>query len=304
LKKILLTGGSGLLATNWAILQRNKYDVVIGVHERIIQIESVQTAILHLDSIEAFDADVAELKPDIIIHTAAFSSVELCEKNPNLAYHINVYLASVVATICSKHGIQMVHISTDHLFDGTQPLVSEEVIPSPVNMYAKTKAEAEQQVMNICPEALVIRTNFFGWGTTYRNSFSDNIIQGLRVGQSLNLFNDIFYSPILISELIRITHFLLNKKESGIFHVCSSERISKYEFGIKLAKIFDLNISQVNLASITSRNELVRRPVDMSLSNKKVNLLLTEPVAGIDDQLIQLRREEEMGIASELKKIS
>lgn len=304
MKKILLTGGSGLLATNWATLQRNNYQVVIGVHERVIQIEGVQTAILHLDSIEAFDADVAELKPDIIIHTAALSNVELCEKNPDLAYHVNVELASVVATICSKHGIQMVHISTDHLFDGIQPLVSEEAIPSPVNMYAKTKGEAELQVLNICPEALVIRTNFFGWGTSYRNSFSDNIIEGIREGRTLNLFNDIFYSPILISELVRITHFLLDQKERGFFHVCGNERISKYEFGLKLAKIFDLDISLVNLATITSRNELVRRPVDMSLSNKKVNLLLTEPVASIDDQLIRLRREEEIGIASELKKIS
>lgn len=303
MKKILLTGGSGLLAINWATLQRNNHEVIIGLHERIIQIEGVQTAILHLDSIDAFESDVDKLKPDIIIHMAALSNVELCQKNPNLAHHINVILSSVVATICSKHGIQMVHISTDHLFDGLQPLVSEEALPSPVNVYAITKAEAEQHVMNIYPEALVIRTNFFGWGTSYRNSFSDNIIHGLREGRALDLFNDVYYSPILISELVRITHFLLDQKKGGIFHVCGNERISKYEFGIKLAKTFDLNISLVNSASITSRKELVRRPVDMSLCNKKVNLLLTEPVLSIEDQLILLQREEEIDIALELKKI-
>lgn len=304
MKKILLTGGSGLLATNWAISQRNNFDVIIGVHERIIQIEGVQTARLRLDSIKDFETDICELKPDIIIHTAALSSVEVCEKSPKLAHHINIVLASVVAIVCAKHDIQMVHISTDHLYDGIQTLVSEEVAVSPINIYAKTKAEAELRVVNICPEALVIRTNFFGWGTSYRNSFSDIIIHELREGRTLDLFHDIFYSPILISELVRITHFLLERNERGVFHVCGNERISKYEFGIKLAKIFDLNISQINMTSITSRNELVRRPLDMSLSNKKVNLLLTEPVTSFNDQLIQLRKEEELGVASELKKIS
>ncbi len=304
MKKILLTGGSGLLASNWAVLQRNNYHVIIGVHEKIIKIEGVKTAILHLDNFDSFEADVIKLKPDIIIHTAAISDVEFCEKNPKQAYHVNVKIASTVAEVCATHRIKMVHISTDHLFDGMQPLVSEEAVVLPINVYAKTKAQAEALVLYHCPDSLVIRTNFFGWGPSYRNSFSDTIIQGLREGKTLNLFNDIYYSPIIISELVRITHILIEKFERGIFHISGNERVTKYEFGMKLATAFELDTSNIIMGSISNLNELVRRPIDMSLSNNKVNFLLTDPVASISQQLIKLRQEEELGIAAELKNIS
>ncbi len=304
MKKILLTGGSGLLATNWALLQRNHYDVYIGLHDRVVNIKGVNTVKLHLDSVDSFEEDIINLKPDIVVHTVAISNVEFCEVNPDEAYLVNVGIASIVAKICWKYQIKLVHISTDHLFSGIRPLISEEVDVAPVNIYGKTKAEAEVQILCNNPKALVIRTNFYGWGTEYRSSFSDTILQGLRLGKVLDLFNDIHYSPIIISELVQITHSLIDMNESGIFNVCSNERISKYEFGIKLASIFNLGTSNINIGSFMNMKQLVRRPLDMSLSNNKVKSLLSYSIPSISEQLVQLRQQEKNSIANELKKIS
>ena len=76
LKKILITGGSGLLATNWAIIQKNNFQVVVGLHNKIIFVEGVQNEIINLDNIELFSQNVLKIQPDIIIHTAAISNVE------------------------------------------------------------------------------------------------------------------------------------------------------------------------------------------------------------------------------------
>ncbi len=302
LKKILITGGSGLLATNWAIIQKKNFQVVLGLHNKILFVEGVQNVIINLDSVELFSQDVLKIQPDIIIHTAAISNVEFCEKNPDLAQKVNVSITNIVAKVCAMFSIKLVHISTDHLFDGTKQLVSEEIIPSPLNIYAKTKGEAEMEVLSFCPNSLIIRTNFYGWGPSYRNSFSDFIINNLRNGISINLFHDIYYSPIIISELVRIVHFLLDNGKSGIFNISGTERISKFEFGIKLASVFNLNASLISMGSINDVKNLVIRPLDMSLSNGKVNSILIDPITNIYDQLVELK-EEELTFAIELKKI-
>ena len=80
----------------------------------------------------------------------------------------------------------------------------------------KTKAESEITVLENHKEALIIRTNFYGWGLSYRKSFSDMIIGELRKGKRIKLFEDVFYTPILIDTLVKIVHSMINLREYGI----------------------------------------------------------------------------------------
>ena len=122
------------------------------------------------------------------------TSVEECEENPDAGFHVNCTLAANVATICSEKGIKLIHVSTDHLFDGEKRYLTESDPVCPVNTYGKTKLAGEQAVSEIYPEALIVRTNFFGWGGPYKHSFSDWIIQSLRnncFAYSNHLFIDV-----------------------------------------------------------------------------------------------------------------
>lgn len=294
-KKVLFTGGSGLLATNWAICIANDFEVVLGLHQRYISIPGVGTAWVDMESSTAFSEALEKIQPDIVVHCAGLTNVEKCENDPQLAHHINVELAENVALACKEKNTKLVFISTDHLVSGKKPLVTEEEPVSPMNRYAQTKSEAENRVLAIAKQNLVIRTNFYGWGSNYRDSFSDFIISNLRKGETISLFKDFFYTPILIEELANIVMQLLAHDASGVFNVVGNERISKFEFGVKLAKRFGLDQSLIKAINFSDRKDLIRRPVDLSLSNQKAQNLLNTQFGAIDENINRLYSQEQNG---------
>ena len=291
-KKVLITGGSGLLAVNWALSICDEYEVILLLHQRKIYLNGVKTDIASISSLDECKAVLDRHKPDVVIHTAGLTSVEGCEENPNLAQEVNVDLAKNIAIACDKQNIKLVHISTDHFFSGEGNFVTEESDTTPINNYAKTKLEGEQQVQESCKDALIVRTNFFGWGVEYRQSFSDFIINKLRSDETVDLFSDVFFTPILAEELSKKTHQLVDANLSGVFNIVGSERLSKYEFGIKLANCFDLNTDLINEISIKDKPNLVKRPKDMSLSNKKISKALNCTMPSIDKQFQTLKQQE------------
>ena len=300
---ILITGGSGLLAVNWAISVRGRYSVTLGVNKRDISLTGVNRRAINLETTDTFIGVLKEIRPKIVVHTAGLTSIEMCEANPALAYHVNVDLTKNAAQACFTLGIKFIHISTDHLFSGNQPLSTEEQSTSPLNVYAQTKAEAELIALQENPQSLVIRTNFYGWGPSHRKSFSDTVINALRANQRIHLFQDVHYTPILAEVLIQVIHQLIDKGANGVFNIVSNDRVSKYDFGLRLAKEFNLNTDLIVADQIANRPLLVRRPYDMSLSNQKLINFLGGVVGGLDQHLVRLRQQEINGLAQELQKL-
>ncbi len=299
--KVFITGGSGLLALNWALAIRESHTVTLGLHERMISLAGVRTQKVGLESVEHLVRTFDEAKISMVVHAAGFTSVEECEAKPDLARQINVELAGNVAKACAKLGLPLIHISTDHLFSGEMPLLAETSPVTPVNVYGRTKAEAELRVLDAHPEALVLRTNFYGWGTSYRRSFSDMIIDKLRDGQKMTLFQDVFYTPILIETVVQVANELVKLKASGVFNVVGDERISKHEFGLKLAQEFNLDTNFIQFGHIANQVSLVQRPYDMSLSNQKVSKLLGSKLGGVSEHLSRLHKQEQNGFAQEMR---
>jgi UDP-4-amino-4,6-dideoxy-N-acetyl-beta-L-altrosamine transaminase/dTDP-4-dehydrorhamnose reductase len=291
-RKILFTGGSGLLAINWAICIADDSDVILGLHRQYVSIPGVRIAWINMESAAAFSESLEKIQPDIVIHCAGLTNVEKCENDPSLAQHVNVELAINVATACNQKNIKLVYISTDHLVAGDKPLVTEEEPVFPMNRYAQTKSEAENRILAISKESLVIRTNFYGWGTNYRDSFSDFIISNLRKGKTISLFKDFFYTPILIEDLANIAMQLLSHNASGIFNVVGDERISKLEFGNKLARRFGLDTKLIQAVRFSDRKDLIKRPTDLSLSNQKTKSLLNNRFGNIDENINRLYEQE------------
>jgi len=291
-QKVLITGGSGLLAINWALGIRNNYAVTLLLHHKKISLSGVDTDVASLDSLDECSSVLVKHQPDIVVHTAGLTNVEECESDPDLAQEVNVDLAKNIAIACSDQGIKLVHISTDHLFSGDQELATEESITNPVNIYGETKLLAEQQVLENCKDALVVRTNFFCWGTKYRQSFSDFILNKLKNNKQSNLFSDVYFTPILVDELVKKTHQLIDSNAIGIFNIVGSERMTKYEFGIKLTKHFNFDSGLINKISINDKSGLVKRPKDMSLSNKKLCQVLNCEIASLDEQLQTLKEQK------------
>jgi len=290
-QKVLITGGSGLLAVNWALSIRDNCSVVLILHNRKISIPGVDSEVASLDSIKECLSVINKYEPDVVIHTVGLANIEQCEKNADLAQHINVDLSENIASACNELNVKLVHISTDHLFSGKNKMSTEDGDIKPVNFYAKTKRWGELKAQENCKDVLIIRTNFFGWGTKYRQSFSDFILSSLKDGKPVNLFQDVFFTPILINELVDKVHQLVDLNASGIFNVVGNERLSKYEFGSRLSNYFKLNSNLIKAISISSKPQLAERPKDMSLSNVKLCKTLQCEVSSIDEQFQTLKKQ-------------
>lgn len=299
----MITGGSGLLALNWFAAMRSRYDVILGIHKRKPRLAGATGLKLDLESVGSLEAVLRTYTPVLVVHAAGCTSVEACEANPVQAHHVNVVLSSNVAQACQRAKIPLAYISTDHLFAGASAMSSETEPVTPINEYAKTKAAAEQLVAEACPEALLIRTNFYGWGTNYRQSFSDFIINSLRQGSPISLFDDVHYTPIVVERLAEVVHILAARKASGVYNVVGSERITKYDFGQHLAKVFELDTSLIQRGRLSELSALVSRPRDMSLSNNKVCKLIKHDLGTIDEHLQLLLHQERSGLALEFGKL-
>ena len=277
--------------------------MTLGLHEREVTLRGVTTRTTALDTVDDVTRTLDAVAPGLMIHAAGLTNVELCESKPDLAHHVNVELASNVARACARLRIPLVHISTDHLFRGDRALVDENEPVDPQNTYGRTKAAAETRVLDGNPDALVVRTNFYGWGPRHRHSFSDLVVDSLRSGTPVTLFRDVAYTPILAELLAEAILDLVRLGATGIYHAVGDERVSKHDFGVRLARRFGLDAALIREGRLEDQAALVRRPRDMSLSNAKARGALGRPLGGVDAHLDRLHRQEQLGQAQEVQNI-
>lgn len=275
-KSILFTGGSGLLSVCWSRYIYNDFNIYLALHQRAIELPNITCIRLDLSSLGSILSAFKQIKPDYVVNSAALTNVEYCEQNYDYAFQINTLLAINVAKVCDILDIKLIHISTDHIFDGCSSFYTELSKPKPINVYGATKLEAEIGVQDSLQNHLIIRTNFFDKGTSYRRSFSDWITDKLLNHEEIYLFNDVYYTPIHVLYLVRYVHELLINKCVGIFNVAGPERLSKYEFGTQLAQILSLKLNLIHPISIDGRSDLTARPRDMSLDNAKVMTIVND----------------------------
>lgn len=298
--RLLITGGSGLLAVNWACAMRDQWDVVLGTHRNRVSLRDVTALPLDLGNAETLARQLGELNPDLVVHAAGLTSVDKCEENPALARHANAELARNVAEATASRNTRLVHISTDHLFAGNRSGYGEDDTPEPLNEYARSKLLAEEWVRQADPRALIIRTNFFGWGHAGRQSFSDWIVYSLRAGREITMFDDVHFTPILADALATAAHRLVDLSANGTFNVAGDERVSKYEFAKRLAQAFSLPDGLVLRGSVHEVGLHANRPPDMSLDNARARAALGSGLGRLDDYFFALRRQENEGRREEL----
>lgn len=299
-RRILLTGGSGLLALNWACSVRQTWDVVLATHRHPVRLRGTTTRTMRLDDPVDLARQVDEIQPDLLVHTAGLTNVDACEADPGLARHANAVLAKNLADVAETRSIPLVHISTDHLFAGDHACYREDDAVQPLNEYARSKLLAEEWVLESCPRALVLRTNFFGWGHARRQSFTDWIIYTLRQGGRLTLFEDVYFTPVLADNVALGAHELVERGAAGIFNLAGDERISKYDFGLRVVDIFGLRRDLIDRSVVTTAGLRAPRPRDMSLDTSKLRAFLSLRPGNVNGYLEALRQQERDGRRGEL----
>lgn len=287
--RLFITGISGLLGLNVALAAREQFEVSGSYLAHPMAAAGVRAYAVDARDAPALARVLARERPDVVLHTAGLSSVDGCEMDPGLAVDVNVAAARETARAARALGARFVHISTDHLWSGDRAWRTEEDALAPLNVYAKTKGEAEHAVLSEHPEALIVRTNFYGWGTRARRSFSDWVLRGLEEGRELTMFTDVYFTPILINDLAEMLFALMTRGASGVLHVAGGERVSKYEFTVRAAAVFGLSTDRVRAVSLDSVVLRAPRPRDMSLSCARAEALLGRPMPRLLEGLGRLR---------------
>lgn len=302
--KVLITGGSGLFGINFILQNKNVLKITSHENNKKVTLPKINKANFVINDVSSINTVIKSLLPDFIIHAAGMTSVEACEDDPDKANFVNGTLAGNMSKVAFDLGIKFVYISTDHLFDGNQSFVSEEAPLKPINSYGYSKALGEDLTLKNNPDSLIIRSNFFGWGPHYRRSFSDLIIDSLKNKVPVFLFKDVFFTPIYLGSLIKVLKQLVEKQMSGIFNVVSCERISKYDFGLKIADYFQLDKQLVRESKISERMDLVKRPHDLSLANEKVKKIVGNKLGSVHEELSSLLIDQTSGLKCNINKVN
>jgi dTDP-4-dehydrorhamnose reductase len=240
-------------------------------------------------------AAVHRLRPDVIVNAAAMASHEECERRPERAGLVNATAAGELAAAASSVDAFFVQISTDAVFDGARGHYSEVDEPRPFSAYGHTKLDGERAVAARA-DALIARTNFFGWSPTGRASILEFFVNELSAGHPVRGFTDFVvstgYAPVLCDAIWR----LVAAQTTGLLHLTSTDALSKYDFGVAVADEFGLPkdlISPVESDTHPPRNRDIS--LDVTRAESILGARLHSQRAGI-----AMARADETGLRSAL----
>jgi dTDP-4-dehydrorhamnose reductase len=204
-----------------------------------------------------------------LINCVALADIDKCEKNPELALWANTEIPKILAKYCHEFGITLIHISTDAVYDGKISFPNEEIKTNPISVYGKTKALAEEHVMKICPESYIFRVNFVGTSMSKLSLF-DYFFQNLTTGKICPGYTNVFFTPMYARDTTQLALNISNNEAPGLYHLVGAHRVSKFEFGRKVAQEMNLEPSLVRPEILGNQKV---RSVDLSLSTEKVKNL-------------------------------
>lgn len=287
----MVISGSSLLGSKVLKEAVKEFDTIGTYNAHPFSIRNVSTKQLDIKAEKDLEIFIRDQKPNYIVLTAALTNVDMCELNKKDAYELNVKGPSRVA---KKLKAKLIYISTDYVFDGTKGLYSENDAPNPINYYGKTKLEGELEVRNNCEDYVICRlSSLYGWNTlTKKQNFATRIIEKLRNKEEITLFTDQYTTPTFADNAAKAILEICKTDKKGIYHIASPECISRFEFGKKLAKIFQLNDSLIKPTASKGLNLPAKRPLRCCLNVSKAKNELKTKLLTVEEALIDMREQE------------
>jgi len=306
---LLITGGSGHLG-RWVLrLARSKWRrrepatgaVTATYLAHPVREPGVDWHRLDVRDGKAVERLITEKRPEVVIHTAALNPGQGADFDT-----VNAVGSRRVAKAAARVGARLIHISTDVIFDGDKGNYVEEDPPSPITPYGRSKALAEEEVRTSGAQAVIVRasliygptvasdpapcddTGWQGWDRQTRWVVGD-----LKAGKPVRLFTDERRCPIWVESLATALLELAQSDQwhripGGTLHVAGSQPLSRYQFGLRLARFHGAD--PAGIIPTSSRDSGLTRPLDCTLDCSCARALLQTPLPGVDQVLTRLSR--------------
>ncbi|MBW9223432.1 dTDP-4-dehydrorhamnose reductase [Methanothermococcus sp. SCGC AD-155-E23] len=257
--KVAVIGATGQLGSD-----------LVKVFEEVIPLTHSDIEVTDLSSCEV----LKELKPHIVINTAAYHKTDECEDNPEKAFLVNAIGARNVALTCKEIGAINVYISTDYVFDGSkEEPYTEEDIPNPINVYGISKYAGELLTRTLCDRYYIIRvSSLFGvaGASGKGGNFVETMIKKGKAGEELYVVNDITMSPTYTKDAaVAIKKILSSKLPYGVYHVTNDGFCTWYEFAKAIFEITGID-AKLNPTTSDRYPTKAKRPKNSALSIEKI----------------------------------
>tara|TARA_A100001015_G_scaffold259476_1_gene303454 strand:+ start:1805 stop:2722 length:918 start_codon:yes stop_codon:yes gene_type:complete len=282
---ILITGSTGLFGINFYNYS-NQNNVYYLIHKKKLKLKN--SVYINLNSNDKIYNFLKKKKINTVLHAASSTNIDKIEKNKKTSFTNIFTISKKLAEVCSRLNIKLVYISTDQLFDGSKKKYSENSKTNPLNYYGYLKKKTEECVIKLSKKNLIIRTNFFGFGTNYRKSFSDFILDNLKNSNYIKLVSDAYFSPVYVKTCIKLILKLIHSNAKGIYNISCDQKISKFDFGVKVSKKLKLNKKFI-LKSLLEDLNMVKRPKNMCLTNHKIKNKLNIKHIDINKEISKLK---------------
>lgn len=284
MKTILVTGSNGLLGQTLIALLASTQNI------RLIATSKGQNRFPETEGYEYVEMDISvpklvkevveEFAPDVIIHTAAITNVDICHTNRDECWEMNVTAVETLLYVCELHDIHFVHLSTDFVFDGQNGPYMEDDLPSPISFYGNSKYEAEERIRKSGCRWAILRT-ILVYGVTANMSRSNIVLwvkSALERGESIKVVNDQWRTPTLVQDLAIACGLVAEKGATGIFHIGGKDMLSVYDVAVKVAEFWKLDKSLIKPVLTASLNQSALRPPKTGLMlNKAIDELGYNP---------------------------
>ncbi|MCM3225240.1 dTDP-4-dehydrorhamnose reductase [Terribacillus saccharophilus] len=278
--KILVTGSSGQVGSDVVIEAKRRGHEVIGINSTILDITFKQEVI---DFIE-------NLKPDVVIHCAAYTQVDKAETFKNECYNVNVEGTKNIAIASKLVDAKLIYISTDYVFDGFTPnKYYENSQCSPVNYYGKTKFLGEEVVREICTAYFIVRISWvFGKNG---NNFVKTMLRLSETNKVINVVNDQVGSPTFTEDLSKLLIDFTTTERYGTYHATNQGTCSWAEFASKIFEVSGKD-SMVKKITTSEYKTPAKRPSNSVLGNTELEKNGFSKLPHWEDALNRFLKEE------------
>jgi len=285
--KILVTGGSGLLGHKLVkelLLRDYEVCAIHNRHEIGITHRNLKKIRLDLVNNVALEDLILKVKPEVIVHVAAYTDVDGCEVNKSYAWRVNVEATRSIVRAARVVKSFLIYVSTDYVFDGEKGMYRESDVPNPINYYGLTKLISEEIVKSSDLLYTIVRPSaIYGIGFGKLN-FALFVANRLSNGESIKALIDQYVSPTLNTYLAQAITEIVELRPMGILHI-AGERMNRYEFAVKIAEVLGLPKELINKGKMHEMNWRAKRPKDSSLNIERAKQLLKTKFYDTDSAL-------------------
>jgi dTDP-4-dehydrorhamnose reductase len=282
--KFLVTGSTGLVGSQLVKDLTKQNHTVYSCYHDVIPKYGITTK-LDLTNPDDIKKTINEISPNVIIHLAAMTGVDLCEIEQDLAMTINAEATKILAEQAAKNDCFFVYVSTDYIFDGKNGMKKENDSPNPLGFYGKSKLAGENSLNNLASSWCIARTSTpFGVHST-KKSFPLWVKENLESKKEISVLTDQYTSPTYVPNLSQMLIEVATKQITGIIHLAGASRISRFSLAEMVANRLNLDKTLLKPTTIPQMNWKAQRPKDSSLDVSLATEILEEKPQKIEQSL-------------------